>query len=369
VATERFAAAGFHRTSLAEVAAAVEVTPPALYRHFRSREDLFLATVEGAGQLVERELTAAGSLAGLVDAAIRLTIEHRAEATLFAVEAGYVPARLRAPIAARERRILARWTEALRARRRGLADIEAELLVRAAAGVLLGCLTTVPDATAHDSAELWRRMMTATLLAGRPRTPLRPAGRARPEVAALTRREDVLRAAARLFRTAGYEAVGMDEIGAAAGTSGPAVYRYYPSKQDLLVTAFRRTGHHIAAEVGQAVAAAPTPRAALRALLGAYAGIAAGQGDLVAVYLREARSLPPDTRREMAAIQDDLVDSLARLVRSPALPGRQARVAALSVIGTTNAALPVRRRTGATGWAAWATHAANTAAVAAGGLG
>ena len=52
--------------------------------------------------------------------------------------------------------------------------------------------------------------------------------------AALPRRELLLQSAADLFATKGYHAVGIDDIGAAAGISGPGVYRHFASKQALL---------------------------------------------------------------------------------------------------------------------------------------
>src|SRR5690349_1198433 len=48
------------------------------------------------------------------------------------------------------------------------------------------------------------------------------------------RRELLLKAAAELFSARGYYAVGIDDIGEAAGITGPGVYRHFPSKQALL---------------------------------------------------------------------------------------------------------------------------------------
>lgn len=48
------------------------------------------------------------------------------------------------------------------------------------------------------------------------------------------RREDLLVTAARFFLAKGYSAASVDEIAEAAGTSGPALYRLFDSKQDLL---------------------------------------------------------------------------------------------------------------------------------------
>ncbi|GAA0915876.1 helix-turn-helix domain-containing protein [Nonomuraea longicatena] len=48
------------------------------------------------------------------------------------------------------------------------------------------------------------------------------------------RRQLILLQAARLFAERGYDATGIDDIGAAAGVSGPAVYRHFAGKQAIL---------------------------------------------------------------------------------------------------------------------------------------
>lgn len=55
----------------------------------------------------------------------------------------------------------------------------------------------------------------------------------------MARREQLLSAAALLFRRRGYHAVSVDTIGAAVGLSGPAVYRHFPGKQALLAEVIR----------------------------------------------------------------------------------------------------------------------------------
>ena len=48
------------------------------------------------------------------------------------------------------------------------------------------------------------------------------------------RRELILAAAAKLFAERGFVGTGIDEIGTAAGISGPGVYRHFASKDELL---------------------------------------------------------------------------------------------------------------------------------------
>ena len=54
-----------------------------------------------------------------------------------------------------------------------------------------------------------------------------------PDRASAPRRELLLQAAADLFSQRGYHAVGIDDIGEAAGISGPGVYRHFASKAQM----------------------------------------------------------------------------------------------------------------------------------------
>src|SRR3546814_9980918 len=49
------------------------------------------------------------------------------------------------------------------------------------------------------------------------------------------RKDHILVTSARLFRERGYHAVSMDEIGAASGMSGPAMYKYFKDKAAILI--------------------------------------------------------------------------------------------------------------------------------------
>src|SRR5882672_5262308 len=49
------------------------------------------------------------------------------------------------------------------------------------------------------------------------------------------RRSQLLSAAERLFAERGFLAVRLEDIGAAADVSGPAIYRHFPNKEALLV--------------------------------------------------------------------------------------------------------------------------------------
>jgi AcrR family transcriptional regulator len=158
----------------------------------------------------------------------------------------------------------------------------------------------------------------------------------------------------------------MDEIGVAAGTTGPALYRYFASKEELLVTAFRRTGHRIAGDAVRAMESAADDGDVTWRLIDTYADIAFSNEDLLVVYLREARSLPEDVRREMAAIDEDFISTWTAAVRAaaPSLIAAEARVAALAIIGVINAAVRAPGIRGEQARRAWARAAAAGATAA-----
>ncbi len=50
----------------------------------------------------------------------------------------------------------------------------------------------------------------------------------------VTRRDEILRVAAQLFAERGFHGVRVDDIGAAAGITGPGIYRHFDSKDAIL---------------------------------------------------------------------------------------------------------------------------------------
>src|SRR5256714_12225567 len=52
-----------------------------------------------------------------------------------------------------------------------------------------------------------------------------------------SRRDEILEIAVGLFATRGYHGVSMDDIGAAAGVTGPALYHHFAGKEAMIVAA------------------------------------------------------------------------------------------------------------------------------------
>ncbi len=105
------------------------------------------------------------------------------------------------------------------------------------------------------------------------------------------RRALLLEAAAGLFAERGFHAVGIDDIGAAAGISGPGVYRHFPSKQALLETLVDDTMNRMLTRVHGLEA--------LEDLVDEHVALVVSDRALISVWVREQRSLGDATRRSL----------------------------------------------------------------------
>jgi AcrR family transcriptional regulator len=132
----------------------------------------------------------------------------------------------------------------------------------------------------------------------------RPDGPARsgtsPSARGAARREAILSAAAQLFAERGYAAVGMDDIGAAAGVTGPAIYRHFGAKASVLTAVFDRVIDAVTNDpdvFGELPDEADEdPAASLRHLVAMYAAAVSGRRRLMAVFIREVHHLPTEDR-------------------------------------------------------------------------
>ncbi|MEW6472086.1 MAG: TetR/AcrR family transcriptional regulator [Actinomycetota bacterium] len=105
------------------------------------------------------------------------------------------------------------------------------------------------------------------------------------------RKAEILDVAGDLFHRNGFHRVGMDEIGEAAGITGPALYFHFPSKTSLLAAIMERLADELV-DVDHVVAEAKRPAEALRRLVVHHVDFALNQRELIAVWIRDERSLP-----------------------------------------------------------------------------
>lgn len=149
------------------------------------------------------------------------------------------------------------------------------------------------------------------------------------------RREIVLGEAARLFYERGYGSVGIDEIGLAAGISGPAVYKHFPSKQAILAAVIEQAIEQIRAHIDEALAEPHPPQEQLDAFLRSQIAAAFHVRHVIPLGRADFAHLdPPDQqrlRREMRLILQEW--SHVIIEARPELTEAEARVLALGAQG------------------------------------
>ena len=121
----------------------------------------------------------------------------------------------------------------------------------------------------------------------------------------MTRDRSILDAASRLFFERGFDGVGVDEIGKAAGVTGPAIYRHFRGKDEILSTLFDEAMDRLLQLAGPPQEDCSTE---LRTLVRAQAQFALEDRELLSVYAREDRSLPDDSRRRLHRRQRQYVE-------------------------------------------------------------
>jgi len=117
------------------------------------------------------------------------------------------------------------------------------------------------------------------------------------------RREEIISAAAALFAQRGFHGVSIDDIGSAAGMSGPGIYRHFPSKEAVLSRMLLDISERLLAEGGRRASAAADAQEALDALLRWHVSFALSQPDLITVQTRELANVPEPARRQIRRLQ------------------------------------------------------------------
>jgi AcrR family transcriptional regulator len=116
----------------------------------------------------------------------------------------------------------------------------------------------------------------------------------------VTRRERVLEAAASLFHERGFHGVSVDQIGERAGSNGPAIYRDFKGKDELLGVLIQSAIDKVAVP---RLPAFDDPWERLRYLVGHHAEFAVSNIELVSIYAHEHRALVEPWKSQFEATQ------------------------------------------------------------------
>ncbi|MBT2530643.1 TetR family transcriptional regulator [Arthrobacter sp. ISL-48] len=166
----------------------------------------------------------------------------------------------------------------------------------------------------------------------------RPGASTQRSQAKENRRQALLAAAASLFAVNGFNRVSLEDLGAAAGVSGPAVYRHFSGKQavlgDLLLTVSRELldgGRRVVAETAD-------PRIALDRLVEFQVDFALGKPDVIRVQDRDFSNLTEQDQAEVRALQRSYVEVWVEVLAAlhPAMDAADLRMRAHATFGLIN---------------------------------
>ncbi|MDV3127743.1 TetR/AcrR family transcriptional regulator [Mycobacterium sp. 21AC1] len=152
------------------------------------------------------------------------------------------------------------------------------------------------------------------------------------------RRSQLIAAAERLVAERGYLAVRLEDIGAAVGVSGPAIYRHFPNKEALLVELLVGISTRLLAGAREVIAGSPDPLDALDRLVDFHLDFTFGESDLIRIQDRDLGHLPDTAKRQVRRAQRQYVEIWVQVLSQldPALAEDEARLMAHAAFGLLN---------------------------------
>jgi AcrR family transcriptional regulator len=168
---------------------------------------------------------------------------------------------------------------------------------------------------------------------------------------ASTRREQILKEAARLFAERGFHGVGVDEIGAAVGISGPGLYRHFAGKDAMLAELLVGISGQLLTGAKQRLKEAggvdgAAPETILDSLIEGHIDFALDDRPLITLHDRELDRLRESDRKLVRQLQRQYVELWVEVLRKvyPVLAEPAARSAVHSVFGLLNSTPHLGRR-------------------------
>jgi AcrR family transcriptional regulator len=154
-----------------------------------------------------------------------------------------------------------------------------------------------------------------------------------------SRRDEILEIAVGLFAQRGYHGVSMDDIGSAAGVTGPALYHHFAGKEAMLIAALIPVSEGLLHGGKERVARHPEDAgAALADLIEFHVEFALANPAVIALHLHELDRLPDEPRRAIRRLQRLYVEEWVAVLAEirPELDAAEARVLAHSAFGLMN---------------------------------
>ncbi|WP_131786046.1 TetR/AcrR family transcriptional regulator [Protofrankia symbiont of Coriaria ruscifolia] len=312
-ASDLFYRFGYHNVGTEDIASAVGITAGALYRHFRSKEELLACTLtdsfELAAAVVDRHRC--GQLTAMVQDLAETAGRRRDLGVLWSRETRHLSDEQRQRMRERFFAFLSGFVTAMNDTRDELSRDDAELLAWCALAVLTSPSYHRVSAPPEAMVALLRRMAlsvcTADIAGAASEVPGTDPGAAETGLSPRVRREALLVAAARLFSSRGYQTVTMEEVGAEVGVTSTGVYRHFATKADLLTAIVARAAEPLQLGMSRALSTATTALDGLENAVVAYIDFAMAHTDLVNVLVAEVMNLPYPNRHRIRKTQHDYV--------------------------------------------------------------
>jgi AcrR family transcriptional regulator len=127
------------------------------------------------------------------------------------------------------------------------------------------------------------------------------------------RREQIIESATELFYERGFRATGIDDIGEAAGITGPGIYRHFASKDDILIAVLDRLWRRLEATIGAANLLDASR--GLELLVSVHIDLVVDRRTDVALLLDELPNLPEEYRSKARANAETYRSAWASRIR------------------------------------------------------
>jgi AcrR family transcriptional regulator len=343
-----FADRGYTQVSLADIARAAGVTAPSVYRHFDDKQALLAAAVLAGVDDLEACTGRAmadpdARVDDLIAAVCTLGVRRPQSTSLWRWASQHLTDEQNREVVLRTRAILHRWGAAL-AEGTDLAEREAVTLawaVLSVAGSLSVHNTRLSTTRSLEEVDLLvRRVIVLRPATAPPLPPLPPPGAGIP-----TRRDEILDAAAALFAERGYSGVGVDDIGAAVGITGPSVYKHFSSKMAILAGIGQRSATRLEAGVMAAYASTSDPAKLLALLVDSYVNVITSTPDLSVSFNNSYALAGQPTAHDLIDIQRRYVARWVDLLTQaqPELTRERAAIDVHASLSVVNDAIRMRR--------------------------
>ncbi|KQU36799.1 SACE_7040 family transcriptional regulator [Rhodococcus sp. Leaf233] len=152
------------------------------------------------------------------------------------------------------------------------------------------------------------------------------------------RRQQLLDAAASLFAERGFASVRLEDLGAAVGISGPAVYRHFPNKEAVLVELMVGISEYLLDGGREVVGSRKVDEETVSALVDFHLDFAFETPAFIRIQDRDLQSLPDGARRKVRRMQREYVELWVSTLCAvdPELNESDARTTAHAVFGLIN---------------------------------